>query len=103
MIMTNAIHAFKSLTLRTGIRTVVLAILGSLARSRPPTGLGRWSRLLVAAGVVLVISPSLLAMPTSAADTDVTFSVSNGVSAEDASYVTEGLALARSYVAETLS
>jgi hypothetical protein len=78
-------------------------MLRNLACGWSSTHLDWWTRLVVATCLLLGFAHALLVLPASAADADVAFSISKGVSGEDVSYVKEGIVLARDYVAETLA
>lgn len=71
-------------------------LFATMHRTRP-------MRFVLASMVVLAVVPALLVDSTRAADTGVTFSIGNNVSAADASWVMEGVTMAHQYVAETLT
>jgi hypothetical protein len=90
----------KSITYSKAVAMAILKALGSNERIRFGT---RWMYFLLA---VIATASLLPATHLSAADESgptLTFSVSSSVSAEDAAYVAEGVALAEDYVAWTLA
>jgi hypothetical protein len=85
------------------LKTLALLIRDATTWTRPLRNRNRWTRFVLASMVILAVMPALLVDSGRAADTGVTFSIGNNVSAADASWVMEGVTMAHQYVTETLT
>jgi len=62
-----------------------------------------WRAILVVLCAALLVQATIPAMPVRAAEPKITFSIGEGVSAEDEVIVREGIALGQAYIDETLA
>ena len=84
-------------------KAIASAFRKAAARTRIARAGNPWTRLAIVWCVTFALIPFMLVDSATAADTDISFSFGIAVSSEDASYVTEGVAMAQDYVAMTLS
>ena len=82
---------------------IVSAIRKAARRTRVARTRNRWIRLALVWCIAFALLPITIVDSAAAADTDIAFSFGSAVSTEDASYVTEGVAMAQDYVSLTLS
>jgi hypothetical protein len=101
--MTIARWRIDAMNLIAGAKAIASALSKAAGRTRVARAGNPWTRLAVVWCVTFALLPVTLVDSTAAADTDISFNIGSAVSTEDASYVTEGVAMAKDYVSLTLS
>src|SRR5687767_14384791 len=101
--VTIACRRIDAMNLTAVAIAIARALRAAARRTRVARTGNRWTRLALIWCIAFALLPIALVDSTAAADTDISFSFGSAVSTEDASYVTEGVAMARDYVASTLS
>jgi hypothetical protein len=101
--MTIACRRTEAMNLIAVAKAIASALCKAAGRTRVARARNPWTRLALIWCIAFALLPITLVDSAVAADTDISFSFGSAVSTEDASYVTEGVAMAQDYVSMTLS